>query len=362
MTTPAPHRTPRGQALLEARDVAKSFPLRAGLIRSRAAIRAVGGVSFVLRSGEVLGIVGESGSGKSTLARLILGLIPVDRGSVTFAGTDVLSASGGRMKACRRGMQIVFQDPLDALDPRMRIGRSLLAPMSQHHIGTKANREARVVELLELVGLDRSFAERLPAECSGGELQRIVIARALSLDPQLLICDEPTAALDASNRAQILNVLEGLRDRLDLSLIMISHDLRLISVVSDRVAVMYFGEFVEVCSSAATFRQPLHPYTRQLVAASVLDRAVFESDSVVIDGEPPSPVDPPSGCHFHPRCPLATQRCKDESPILEEVRDGHWVSCFHWDVATSDGRPSPLLSVPGTGLPRRGSHDARPSR
>ncbi|MCU1656430.1 MAG: putative ATP-binding component of dipeptide transporter, partial [Pseudonocardiales bacterium] len=234
------------QGLLEVHDVAKSFPVRAGLIRSKAAVHAVDGVSFTLRRGEVLGIVGESGSGKSTLARLILGLIPVDRGEVTFDGIDVISASGDRMRACRRGMQIVFQDPLGALDPRMRIGQGLLAPMSQHRMGTRAERESRVLELLELVGLDGSFIDRFPAECSGGELQRVVIARALSLEPQLLICDEPTAALDASNRAQILNVLEDLRDRLDLSLIMISHDLRLISVVSDRIAVMYLGEFVEV--------------------------------------------------------------------------------------------------------------------
>jgi oligopeptide/dipeptide ABC transporter ATP-binding protein len=338
-STPQVDRTARGQTLLEVRDVAKSFPLRAGLIRSRAAVRAVTGVSFVLRAGEVLGIVGESGSGKSTLARLILGLIAVDRGEVIFAGTDVIGASRDRMKACRRGMQIVFQDPLGALDPRMRIGQSVVAAMAQHRMGTRAERDDRVIELLELVGLDSSFVDRFPSECSGGELQRVVIARALSLDPQLLICDEPTAALDASNRAQILNVLEDLRDRLDLSLIMISHDLRLISVVSDRIAVMYLGEFVEVCSSSATFSQPLHPYTRQLVAASVLDRLVFESDTVVIDGDPASPVNPPSGCHFHPRCPLATDRCAVEAPQLEQVRDGHWVSCFHWDVAIPDGPP-----------------------
>jgi oligopeptide/dipeptide ABC transporter ATP-binding protein len=336
-STPQVVRTARGQTLLEVRDVAKSFPLRAGLIRSRAAVRAVTGVSFVLRAGEVLGIVGESGSGKSTLARLILGLIPVDRGDVIFAGTGVIGASRERMKACRRGMQIVFQDPLGALDPRMRIGQSVVAAMAQHRMGTRAERDDRVIELLELVGLDRSFVDRFPSECSGGELQRVVIARALSLDPQLLICDEPTAALDASNRAQILNVLEDLRDRLDLSLIMISHDLRLISVVSDRIAVMYLGEFVEVCSSSATFSQPLHPYTRQLVAASVLDRSMFESDTVVIDGDPASPVNPPSGCHFHPRCPLATDRCATEAPELEQVRDGHWVSCFHWDVAVGEG-------------------------
>jgi oligopeptide/dipeptide ABC transporter ATP-binding protein len=335
MTATVQRRIPCDQNLLEVRDVAKSFPLRAGLVRSKASVHAVHGVSFVLRGGEVLGIVGESGSGKSTLARLILGLIPVDRGGIEFAGIDVTSAVGDRMKAYRRGMQIVFQDPLGALDPRMRIGQSLLAPMAQHRIGTRADREARVLELLELVGLDDSFLDRFPAECSGGELQRVVIARALSLDPQLLICDEPTAALDASNRAQVLNVLEDLRNRLDLSLIMISHDLRLISVVSDRIAVMYLGKLVEVCSGSEAFGQPLHPYTRQLIAASVLGRAVFESETMVIDGEPASPVNPPPGCHFHPRCPLATQRCKTEAPVLEQVRDGHWVACFHADVAAS---------------------------
>lgn len=331
---PAPDTDPRlpADALLKVRTVTKSFPIRAAAGR-KAAVHAVAGVSLTVAPGEVLGIVGESGSGKSTLARLILGLIPIDDGEVEFAGIDVRHADGDRLKACRRGMQIVFQDPLGALDPRMRVGQSVLAALNQHRVGRKNDRSARVVELLELVGLDSTFVDRYPSECSGGELQRVVIARALSLGPRLLICDEPTAALDASNRAQILNVLEDLRDRLGLSLIMISHDLRLISVVSDRIAVMYLGEFVEVCSSASAFSQPLHPYTRQLIAASVLDRALFESDQLVIDGEPASPVNPPSGCHFHPRCPLATEQCRVEAPPLEMVRDGHSVACFHWDVA-----------------------------
>jgi oligopeptide/dipeptide ABC transporter ATP-binding protein len=328
MTVTTQLRVPRDQNLLEVSEIAKSFPLKAGLLRSKASVHAVAGISLVVRAGEVLGIVGESGSGKSTLARLILGLIPADRGRVVFAGVDIGSAAGERLKACRRGMQLVFQDPVGALDPRMRIGQSLLAPMAQHRIGTRADRRARVLDLLDLVGLDPSFLDRFPAECSGGELQRVVIARALALEPQLLICDEPTAALDASNRAQILNVLEDLRDRLDLSLIMISHDLKLISAVSNRIAVMYLGELVEICSDPTDFALPLHPYTRQLVAASVLDRAVFESETAIVDGEPASPVNPPAGCHFHPRCPLATDLCRIEAPALEEVRAGQWVSCF----------------------------------
>jgi oligopeptide/dipeptide ABC transporter ATP-binding protein len=239
----------------------------------------------------------------------------------------------------------VFQDALGALDPRMRISQSLLAPMAQHRIGTRSERASRVSELLDLVGLNDSFLDRFPAECSGGELQRVVIARALSLDPQLLICDEPTAALDASNRAQILNVLEDLRGRLGLSMIMISHDLRLISAVSDRVAVMYLGRFVEVCADKAAFSHPLHPYTRQLIAAAMLDRTVFESETAVVDGEPASPVDRPPGCHFHPRCPLASGRCRVEAPVLEQAKNEHWVSCFHADAVVPAVGPHTARSM-----------------
>jgi peptide/nickel transport system ATP-binding protein len=208
--------------------------------------------------------------------------------------------------------------------------------MAQHRMGTRTERQDRVGELLELVGLDASFAERFPGECSGGELQRVVIARALSLNPRLLICDEPTAALDASNRAQILNVLEELKQQLNLSLIMISHDLRLIALMSDRIAVMYLGQIIELSAGEHAFNEPLHPYTRQLIEASQLGRSKLGKKSGIVDGEPPSPVDPPKGCHFHPRCPLATNRCTTEVPELLEVRKGRWVACFRWDMAAAD--------------------------
>lgn len=334
MTNREAHEEP--PPLLIVDNVVKSFPLHTGLLRSRAAVHAVAGVSIDVHAGEVVGIVGESGSGKSTLARLMLGLIPTDRGHVLFDGIDVMTASRDRMKACRRGMQLVFQDPIGALDPRMRLGTSLGAPMAQHRMGTRAKRQDRVGELLELVGLDQSFADRFPSECSGGELQRVVIARALSLNPRLLICDEPTAALDASNRAQILNVLDELKQRLNLGLIMISHDLRLIALMSDRIAVMYLGLIVELADGEQAFTEPLHPYTRQLIEASQLDRSKFGRESGIVDGEPPSPVDPPKGCHFHPRCPLATDRCMTEVPELLEVRKGRWVACFRWDAAAAD--------------------------
>jgi peptide/nickel transport system ATP-binding protein len=230
-------------------------------------------------------------------------------------------------------MQIVFQDPFDALDPRMKIGTSLAAPLSQHHLVPRHERKAAVATLLETVGLDQSFADRYPSECSGGQLQRVVIARALSLRPRLLICDEPTASLDASIRAQILNVLDDLRTRLHLTLLMISHDLRVVRFMCDRIAVMYLGQIVEIADRDQVFDHPLHPYTRKLIESSLLEERTMARGSATAESEPPSPIHPPPGCRFNPRCPLAQDRCRSEAPSLEEVEPGHWVSCFSWDAA-----------------------------
>ncbi|HXG39723.1 MAG TPA: ABC transporter ATP-binding protein [Candidatus Limnocylindrales bacterium] len=310
-------------------DVVKHFPVSGGLFRRRDAVHAVDGVSLTIEEGEVLGLVGETGSGKSTLARVILRLTKADRGRVLFDGRDVLAARGRQLKALRREMQLIFQDPFSALDPHMRLGESIEAPLSQHGIGTRADRRRIVDELLAKVGLDASFADRRPSECSGGQLQRVVIARALSLGPRFLACDEPTASLDASIRAQILNLLVDLRSQLNLTLLMISHDLRVVRYISDRVAVMYLGQIVELGDREAIFERPLHPYTRKLVEASMLDRPGSLS-AAILEGEPPSPIDPPSGCRFRTRYPLAQAICATP-PRLEEVEPGHWVSCFFWD-------------------------------
>ena len=314
-------------------DVVKHFPASSGMFgRHKEVVHAIDGVSLTINEGEVLGLVGETGSGKSTLARVILRLVNVNHGTVSFDGRDLSTTNRGEMKKLRRQMQLVFQDPYSALDPLMRIGDSLMAPLSQHGIGTPKERSRKVAELLQMVGLDASFAHRYPSECSGGQLSRVVIARALSLGPQFLACDEPTASLDASIRAQILNLLVDLQRRLGLTLLMISHDLRVVRYISDRVAVMYLGQIVELSDREALFDRPLHPYTRQLVEAAM--PVDSQAPHVrVIDGEPPSPIHPPAGCRFRSRCPLAQERCK-EAPPLEEVQPGRWVACFFWDRAT----------------------------
>lgn len=328
-------------------EVVKHFPVSGGMFGSRKeVVHAIDGVSLTINQGEVLGLVGETGSGKSTLARVILRLTEVNRGTVTFDGQDLSTVDRREMKALRRQMQLIFQDPYSALDPLMRLGDSLMAPLSQHQIGTKEERSGRVAELLEMVGLDASFAQRYPSECSGGQLSRVVIARALSLGPRFLACDEPTASLDASIRAQILNLLVDLQKRLGLTLLMISHDLRVVRYISDRVAVMYLGQIVELGDRDALFDRPLHPYTRQLIDASLpVDSSAPHVQ--IIDGEPPSPIHPPAGCRFRARCPLAQERCL-EPPPLDEVEPGRWVACFFWDRDfPADGERAPVVGVPG---------------
>jgi oligopeptide/dipeptide ABC transporter ATP-binding protein len=319
--------------LVVAEHVTKHFPVTGGgLFGKREVVHAIDDVSLTIREGEVMGLVGETGSGKSTFARLILKLIVADSGRITFDGQDVLAAHGGGLKALRRQMQIIFQDPFSALDPSMRLGQSIEAPLSQHGIGDKASRKRMVAELLDKVGLPASFAERYPSECSGGQLHRVVIARALSLGPRFLACDEPTSSLDASIRAQILNLLVDLRDQLGLTLLLISHDLRVVRYISDRVAVMYLGRIVEVGTREEIFEHPLHPYTQKLIAASMPERA-GESFGL-LQGEPPSPINPPSGCRFRERCPLAVEACK-ELPPFEEARPGHAVACIRWQDAAA---------------------------
>ena len=327
-TAPTDARRP----LVVVEDLIKHFPLPGSVFGRKQRVHSVDGVSLTIATGEVLGLVGESGCGKSTLARAMLGLTPVDSGRVLFDGTDVAGTKGAARKSLRRSMQLVFQDPYAALDPRMRLETSLDAPLAQHRLGTRQERHHRIVQTLTRVGLDESFLGRRPAECSGGQLQRVVVARALLLDPRLLICDEPTSALDASIRAQILNLLIELKNELDLTLLMISHDLRVVRHICDRVAVMYLGEIVEVASTDELFEHPAHPYTQALLAASLPEQPDANDAFPTPRGEPPSPVNPPTGCRFHPRCPRARERCGVEPPTLSSGSQGHHVSCHYPDA------------------------------
>jgi oligopeptide/dipeptide ABC transporter ATP-binding protein len=306
-------------ALLEVDGLTKDYAARGG----GTTLRAVDDVTLAVAAGETLGVVGESGCGKSTLARLILRLIEPTAGSVRFMGSDLTRLSAAAMRPHRRNMQIVFQDPYASLDPRMTIAAIISEPLDIHRVGDRRARRDRVVELLDLVGLSPGAADRYPHEFSGGQRQRIGIARALALDPKLLVLDEPVSALDVSIQAQILNLLLELRSRLRLSYIFISHDLSVIEHVSDRVAVMYLGRIVESGPADALFRHPLHPYTRALIAAI----PGTARERIVLRGDPPSPERLPSGCHFHPRCPLAQELCVRTAPVLRVIEQNRKAEC-----------------------------------
>jgi len=323
------------EPLVRLQDVVKHFPAGRGKT-----VHSVDGVSFAVRKGEVLGLVGESGCGKSTLARTILRAVDASSGHIVFEGKDITRAKGSELKALRRSMQFVFQDPYGAFDPRMTLGASLDAPLRHHGLKDRGERRERVLAMLERVGIEEAMLERKPSECSGGQLQRMVIARALLLEPKFLICDEPTSALDASIRAQILNLLVELKDELDLTLVLISHDLRVVRYLCDRVAVMYLGQIVEVAPRDELFTRPRHPYTRVLLAASLVEQSSDEEVLAQLKGEPPSPIDVPSGCRFHPRCPLAQELCHTEAPAITKAGNDHIVTCHFWDKA-----PAPALSA-----------------
>jgi peptide/nickel transport system ATP-binding protein len=320
----------RGRApdspLVELRDVVKHFP--AG---GRKTVHSVDGVSLTVRKGEVLGLVGESGCGKSTLARTILRAVSASSGHIVFDGRDITRAKGKELKALRRSMQFVFQDPYGAFDPKMSLGTSLEAPLRHHGMKDRAERREWILAMLDRVGLEPAMLERKPSECSGGQLQRMVIARALLLEPTFLICDEPTSALDASIRAQILNLLVELKEQLDLTLVLISHDLRVVRYLCDRVAVMYLGQIVEVAPRDELFTNPRHPYTRVLLAASLTEESNASEMVLRLKGEPPSPIDVPTGCRFHPRCPMAQEICRTEVPLVSVAGEEHTVNCHFWD-------------------------------
>ena len=322
--------------LLEVQDLAKHYPVKKGLVMSKTVgtVRAVDGVSFKLARGETLALVGESGCGKSTTARLVLRLIEPTTGQVWFEGQDITAMDGAPLRALRRRMQIVFQDPFASLNPRMTVGDILEEPLVVHEIGNATERKARVNELLGLVGLAPYHAQRYPHEFSGGQRQRIGIARALAVEPALMVCDEPVSALDVSIQAQVVNLLKDLQERLGLSYLFIAHDLAVVKHMADRVAVMYLGKIVELSPKDELFLAPLHPYTRTLLSAIPRPDPHRKTARQIPGGDVPSPMNPPSGCRFHTRCAWATDICKVEDPVLRNpsvggITAGHMTACHN---------------------------------
>jgi len=355
---PDPPSTDAATPLLDVRDLTTHFPVRRGVLRRTVGhVRAVDGVDLTIGQGETLGLVGESGCGKSTAGRTILRLIEATAGRVVFDGQDVFTADRAEMHRLRREMQIVFQDPVGSLNPRMTVGKIVGEPMQVHGLSRGADLEQRVAELLDRVGLDPNYAARYPHEFSGGQRQRIGIARALSLSPRFIVCDEPVSALDVSIQAQILNLLQDLKNDMGLAYLFIAHNLAVVEHFCDRVAIMYLGRIVESADRDTIYARPRHPYTKALLSAAPHPKPVRESNRIVLPGEVPSPINPPSGCSFHPRCHLTRQlaadaeagetveltvlgekvhvmsRCVNEDPSLEPV-DGnnqHGVACWFHD-------------------------------
>lgn len=338
-------------ALLEVDGLVKHFVAERSVFgRPTAHVRAVDGVSFTVEAGKTLALVGESGCGKSTVSRLVLRLIEPDAGRVTFEGRDLGTLNAEQLRAFRRDAQLIFQDPYASLNPRMTVSQILTEPLALHDLVPSARRRERVDELLRLVGLEPRFARRYPHEFSGGQRQRIAIARALAVEPKLIICDEPVSALDVSIRSQILNLLRDLQDRLKLAYIFVSHDLAVVKHIADRVAVMNLGTIVETADAQALFAAPRHPYSRALLSAIPVPRPRARRSRIVLEGELPSALNPPSGCRFHTRCPYAIARCRSEVPQLLAGVAGHFTACHRTaelppaeNIVPSDGGFSPAL-------------------
>ncbi len=315
--------------LVEVKNLVKYFPVRGGLLqRVIAQVQAVENVSFSIRRGETLGLVGESGCGKTTVGRTLLRLIPATKGEVFFEGRNVFAANGRELKALRRDMQIIFQDPFSSLDPRMPVGESIGEGLLVHGMRSRKERFEIVINTLRKVGLEDYHARRYPHEFSGGQRQRIGIARALALRPKFIVCDEPVSALDVSIQAQVLNILRELQREFNLTYLFIAHNLSVVEHISDRVAVMYLGKMVELAERDELYRNPLHPYTQALMSAIPVPDPDLKRDRIILKGDVPSPLRPPTGCRFHPRCPVAMEHCSKEEPQFREASPGHWVACW----------------------------------
>ena len=313
--------------LLEVRELKKYYPVAGGFFgTAEKAVRAVDGISFTLGRGETIGVVGESGCGKSTAAKTIMRLIEPSGGRVLLDGADITAMSKPRFRAYRKQMQIVFQDPYSSLNPRMASGAIVAEPLRNFGAG-KGEREERAAQLFDRVGLHREAMRKYPHEFSGGQRQRLGIARALALKPKLIVCDEPVSALDVSIQAQIINLLIDLQQELGISYVFVAHDLAVVQHISDRVAVMYLGRIVEIGDADRLFADPRHPYTRALLSAVPSPQPSGAKKRIILKGDVPSPMSPPSGCHFHPRCPNAMERCKQEAPLLRDVGGGYRVAC-----------------------------------
>ena len=319
----------KGETLVEVNHLVKYFPVRAGLLqRVVNHVKAVDDVSFFVRKGETLGLVGESGCGKTTVGRTMLRLVEPTSGAVKFEGKDVFGLPPRDLKAVRRDMQIIFQDPYASLDPRVPIGESVMEGLHIHKIGTPKERVDIMLDTLKKVGLEDYHARRYPHEFSGGQRQRIGIARALALRPRFIICDEPVSALDVSIQSQVLNILQDLQAEFGLTYLFIAHNLSVVEHVSDRVAVMYLGKIVELTTREALFRNPLHPYTQALMSAIPVANPRLRKQRIILKGDVPSPLNPPKGCRFHPRCPWAIEICSQEEPQFKELLPDHWAACW----------------------------------
>jgi len=323
--------TKESGALVQVRGLKKYFPITQGIILQRkvADVKAVDGLDFDIKEGETLGLVGESGCGKSTTGRSILQLYRPTAGSVVFQGQDLVQLKGEELRKMRRNMQMIFQDPYASLNPRMTVGDIIGEPLEVHNIAKGKQKKERVEELLKVVGLNPYFVNRYPHEFSGGQRQRIGIARALAVQPAFIVCDEPISALDVSIQAQIINLLEELQQQFHLTYLFIAHDLSVVRHISDRIAVMYLGKIVELADRDALYQNPLHPYAKALLSAVPIPDPVVEEkrERVILTGDVPSPVKPPSGCRFHTRCPIAVDRCKVDDPVFRDTGQDHWVAC-----------------------------------
>lgn len=324
--------------LLDARNIVKHFPIKGGVfLKEIAAVKAVDGVSLTIDEGETVGLVGESGCGKTTFGRAILRLEEPTSGDIHFEGESILSYDKNKMQALREKMQIIFQDPFSSLNPRKTVSHIIGEPLLVHGMRSRKKRDERVLELLTVVGLRKEHMRRYPHQFSGGQRQRIGVARALALNPKLIVCDEAVSALDVSIQAQVINLLKDLQDEFRLTYLFISHDLSVVEHVSDRVAVMYLGKIVEFAPSQALYKTPLHPYTQALLSAvPVPDPALKSSERIILKGDVPSPIDPPPGCSFHPRCLFARDICSKREPEFREIGDKHFVSCFFAGKLTLD--------------------------